>query len=383
MTIGLHNNQEGDQPRPRHFRAPGRINIIGEHTDYNDGFVLPVNTGLYTTVQATPRDDDLFTVNSRALGETGQFRIDHCGRDESPQWLRYIEGVAAELEQVGVRISGADLVIDSDIPIGGGLSSSAALELAVGKAISGLAGADLDVAAIARVCQRAEIRHAGVNCGIMDQYSVAGGKAGAAMLLDCRTLATEFVAIPENLALVVTDSGVKHALPDSDYNDRAEECAAAVRLLQETDSTIDSLRDVSIEHLERETGRLGDVLHRRARHVISENARTLAAVTAIESGDVATLGELINASHSSLRDDYEVSCEGIETLINIVAGCDGVLGSRMVGGGFGGCVLAVTEPAATASFVQRLRTDYGKVLGTEPWVHVLTPADSAAEFEPT
>jgi len=382
MPNGSQNNENAAPPVTRHFRAPGRINIIGEHTDYNDGFVLPTNTALYTTVSVVGRADDYISATSETLRDRGQFRLGDNKGSTMPQWLTYIAGVAAELEKAGVSLSGATLDIDSDLPIGGGLSSSASLELATARALMALAGADLDIDTLAKVCQRAETHHAGVYCGIMDQYSVAGGKPGAAMLLDCRSLETEFVALPDTLSMVVTDSGVKHQHPESGYNDRAAECMKAVSLLQQADSGVRALRDVATDQLDAEKSRLGNVLYRRARHVVSENKRTLAAYAALAEGDLITLGALVRASHDSLRDNYDVSCEGIETLIELTAGCDGVIGSRMVGGGFGGCVLSIVEKKATESVVKRIRTDYGKIIGCEPWIHVVSAADAAGEYEP-
>jgi len=382
MPNGSQNNENAAPPVTRHFRAPGRINIIGEHTDYNDGFVLPTNTALYTTVSVVGRADDYISATSETLRDRGQFRLGDNKSSTMPQWLTYIAGVAAELEKAGVSLSGATLDIDSDLPIGGGLSSSASLELATARALMALAGADLDIDTLAKVCQRAETHHAGVYCGIMDQYSVAGGKPGAAMLLDCRSLETEFVALPDTLSMVVTDSGVKHQHPESGYNDRAAECMKAVSLLQQADSGVRALRDVATDQLDAEKSRLGNVLYRRARHVVSENKRTLAAYAALAEGDLITLGALVRASHDSLRDNYDVSCEGIETLIELTAGCDGVIGSRMIGGGFGGCVLSIVEKKATESVVKRIRTDYGKIIGCEPWIHVVSAADAAGEYEP-
>jgi galactokinase len=382
MPNGSHNDENATSAVTRHFRAPGRINIIGEHTDYNDGFVLPTNTALYTTVSAVERADYCISATSKTLRDRGKFRLSDNKVSAMPQWLTYIAGAAAELEKAGVSLTGAALEIDGDLPIGSGLSSSASLELAAARALMALAGVDLDIDTLAKVCQRAEIHHAGVNCGIMDQYSVAGGKPGAAMLLDCRSLETKFVALPDTLSMVVTNSGVKHQHPESGYNDRAAECMKAVSLLQQADSGVRALRDVNTDQLDAEKSRLGNVLYRRARHVVSENTRTLAAYAALAEGDLITLGALVRASHESLRDDYDVSCKGIEMLIELTAGCDGVIGSRMVGGGFGGCVLSIVEKKATKSVVKRIRTDYEHIIGCEPWVHVVSSADAAGEFEP-
>ena len=242
----------------RLFRAPGRVNIIGEHTDYSEGLVLPVNTGLYTWIEAMPRDDRTVTLRSKNLNAAGCFSLDDLTPPGDPDWIAYVMGVAAELEQEGIRLPGADLEIDGEIPLGGGLSSSASLEVAVASAILGLAGRSLPAARCATLCQQAEHRYAGVNCGIMDQFSVAAGKPGRAMLLDCRTLESEFVALPDTLAMIVTDSGAKHELADSEYNNRRNDCAEATRRFAEFDSSVSTLRDVSCELLKTGADRLGD-----------------------------------------------------------------------------------------------------------------------------
>lgn len=364
---------------PRHFRAPGRINIIGEHTDYNDGLVLPINTALYTTVTASPRSDSLIRVVTRTLVDDGEFHIDARPDNSAPSWLAYVQGVALSLEAAGVKIVGANLDIDSDIPLGGGLSSSASLELAVARAMVALADVELSPAELAHACQRAEIDFARVNCGIMDQFSVACGKSGTAMLLDCRNLRTEFAALPADMSLIVTDSNVVHQHPASGYNDRATECVMAVRALRESGCRIETLRDVTLDMLNSHRRQLGDLLFRRARHVVTENARTLDAFAALNADDIAGLGALVSSSHASLRDDFEVSCDGIEILINVVSQCEGIAGSRMVGGGFGGCVLSVVDKVTTETVVEKIQTDYGKVIGRTPWVHVVTPAEAAHE----
>jgi len=380
ITLGPQEDQVDDGPDTRLFRSPGRINVIGEHTDYNDGFVLPVNTSLYTTVAATPREDALIRVMTRTIDEAGEFHLGAYRRNDSPQWLTYVIGVAAELDAAGAPLTGADLDIDSTIPIGGGLSSSASLELAVARALTGLAGVDIGCEELARACQRAEIEFAGVNCGIMDQYSVACGRPGKAMLLDCRSLRPRFVELPEEVSLVVIDSDVTHQLPESGYNNRADECIAAIRSLRNSGADVRSLRDVSLDDLEAHKDELGDLLYRRARHVVTENSRTLDAFAALGDSDVDRLGALVDSSHASLRDDYEVSCDGIEALVELTSRCEGVKGCRMVGGGFGGCVLAIIDKPATDAVVDKIGTDYGKVIGRAPWVHVVTPAESAQEI---
>jgi galactokinase len=363
--------------RLRQFEAPARVNIIGEHTDYNDGFVLPTNTALYTRVFARPRDDRRVRVATSRLSAEGEFDIDAIQSTVSPSWLNYIKGVAAELTAVGIELGGIDLSINGDIPMGAGLSSSASLELAVARAMLATSGYDLDTDSLARVCRQAEIRYAGVNCGIMDQYSIAAGRIGSAMLLDCRTLESDFAQMPANLAFILVSSGVKHQLPDSGYNDRADECRQAISILD--DRTIASLRFATIDRIEEARDQLGEVLFRRCRHVVTENQRTEEAFAALKAADGERLGGLISESHRSLRDDFEVSCDAIETLVGMVDECAGVKGSRMVGGGFGGCILAVTDAEAAGNVVEQICESYGKVIGGTPWTHVVAPAEAARE----
>lgn len=363
----------------RLFRAPGRVNIVGEHTDYSDGLVLPVNTGLYTWIEARRRDDRVVNVRSANLDGTGSFSLDDGKPGGDPGWVAYVKGVAAELEQEGIRLPGADLEIDGEIPLGGGLSSSASLEVATASTLLGLAGRSLSTAKVAALCQRAEHRYAGVNCGIMDQFSVAAGRSGQAMLLDCRSLEYGFVRLPENLAIVLTDSGAKHVLPESGYNDRHRECADAVSRLAEAGAAIATLRDVSPAALEECRERLGDTLYRRSRHVVTEIARVRAAFDALAAGDLVTLGMLISASHLSLRDDFEVSCDAVEALVEIADSCEGVFGSRMVGGGFGGCVLSIVAADQVDAVEASIRKRYGQRLGQIPWIHKVTPALGAGE----
>jgi len=363
----------------RVFRAPGRVNIIGEHTDYSDGLVLPVNTGLYTWVTARPRDDREIHVHAMNLNSFDSFGLDDIVPARNPGWIDYVKGVAHELEHAGARLTGAILSIDGDIPIGGGLSSSASLELAVARTLLSLADQHMPASQIARVCQRAEQRYAAVNCGIMDQFSVVCGRRNQAMLLDCRSLETQYVGLPEDLTLIVTDSGVKHDLPDSGYNERRAECRQAVRILSEMDTSITSLRDVSIELTDRERERLGTLLHQRSRHVVSEVRRVREAFSALKTGDLARLGELVRSSHASLRDDFEVSCDEIEALVGIADACDGVLGSRIVGGGFGGCVLSIARKEDERRIMERIVEAYGRILGRDPWIHAVTPASPAGE----
>lgn len=364
----------------RLFRAPGRVNIIGEHSDYNDGLVLPTNTALYTWLMIKPRADRTVRVNTRNLEDTQSFSLDDIRRNENPGWLDYLKGVAAGITAKGIRLSGAEITIDSDIPIGGGLSSSASLELATATAMLAISGATLPPLEIATLCLQAEQRYAGVNCGIMDQYSVACCNRGEAIRLDCRSLEATSVSIPGEISLLITDSSVKHNLVEGGLNNRAGECTEAVARLAEFIPGISALRDVSTEQLDQHGARLDTMLHRRSRHVVSEIERVRQAFEALQANDAEKLGTLISASHASLRDDFEVSCDEIEALVTIADSCDGVLGSRVVGAGFGGCVLSVTRTDMLDDAIRQITARYRDVIGKAPWVHVVSVTDPVQEF---
>ena len=359
------------------YRAPGRVNIIGEHLDYNEGFVLPTTTSAYTNVTAELRPDRQVQLSSRNLDETKTFALDDVAVSASPDWADYARGVVAEIEADGTTLCGANIVINGNIPIGGGLSSSASFEVGIAVAMLDLAGATLPTQRIAQLCQQAEIRYAGVNCGIMDQLAIAGCQKGRAMLIDCRSLEIRHADIPGDAQLLVVDSGTRHRLSESGFNDRTRECAEAVEILSSDNSEITALRDVSLAMLEKRRGGLGDVLYRRARHVVTEIQRVLDSFDALRKNDLATLGHLINASHASLRDDFEVSCEAVDQLVEISNACTGVLGSRQIGGGFGGCVLCLTTVKHLGAVREQITAEYGRLSGADPWVHLVTATDPA------
>ena len=364
----------------RLFRAPARINIIGEHTDYNDGLVLPTATALFTWLHIFERSDRRVQVTSLNLDQVAHFSLDGIEPSAETSWIDYVRGVAAGLEGAGVRLRGANILIDSDIPLGSGLSSSAALELVSAQALLGLAGRSLPAERLAELCQSAEHRYAKVQCGIMDQYTIACARKGHALLLDCRSLQAMQVPIPGDLGFLVVDSGVRHCLPDGNYNSRADECAEALKLLAAEQPQIKSLRDLDRATLERCEPALGDVLYRRCRHLVSENERVRKAVTALQNHDARALGSLLSECHASLRDDYEISCPEVDTLVAMANSVDGVLGSRMVGGGFGGCVLVVTAADDIAGAAEQIRERYAANVGSEPWMHIVNAAGPAQEI---
>jgi galactokinase len=363
---------------PRVYRAPGRVNLIGEHTDYNDGFVLPAAIDLAAFVAAAPRDDRVLRVEAADLGRRAELALDEASEPRPARdWSDYAFGVALELERAGHRLRGADLLVMSGVTVGAGMSSSAAFEVSVALALLDLAGVALDPVAVARLCQAAENRFVGTRCGIMDQFASCRGRAGHALFLDCRSLDVREVPVPSNLAIVVCDSGVSHALADGAYNERRAACEEAVRILGHGRPEMRALRDVGEDELERRRGELSEVVWRRCRHVVRENARVADAVRALDAGDSIRLGALLCASHESLRADYEVSCAELDFLVEAASGRDGVVGSRMMGGGFGGSTINLVRPDAVSAVARFLRDAYRERWGRAPGVHVCRVGDGA------
>ncbi len=359
----------------RLYRAPGRVNLIGEHTDYNDGFVLPAAIDLDAWVAAAPRDDRTVRVYAAALEAGCEFSLDEAAPRPARNWTDYPRGVALALERAGHRLRGADLLLESAVPIGAGLSSSAALEVAIAWALLDLADVAADPLDVARLCQRAENDFVGTRCGIMDQFAACHGRAGSALLLDCRSLAARRVALPAGLAILVCDSTVKHSLADGAYNRRRAECETGVRILARSLPGIRALRDVASDDLEARRAELPEEVYRRCRHVITECERVHAAVTALEAGDLAGVGRLLCASHKSLRDDYEVSCPELDTLVDTALAQRGVYGSRMMGGGFGGSTITLARPDAAGELRVALGERFERTYGKRPWMRVCQTAD--------
>jgi galactokinase len=367
--------RERFQRQPELFSAPGRVNLIGEHTDYNDGLVLPMAIGERTRVAAAPRTDRVVRAYSQALRKDRSFSLDEPFARRG-KWLDYVEGVARVLIERGVPVSGADLYISSDIPPGAGLSSSAALELAVGLAFCSLAGASLAPRELAAAGQRAEHDYVGAKTGIMDQLICALGKRGHALLIDCRSLEVTDVAIPAmEASFVVCDTRVRHELASSEYNVRRAQCEEAVALLARAGFDVKSLRDVSVQRLDEALKLLPNVLGRRVRHVVRENARTSAAVDALSRSHLVGLGRLLSGSHASLRDDYEVSCAELDHVVAVALAQKGVLGARMTGGGFGGSALLLVRNAAVERVCDAVRASFREKFKTEPELSVKEPGD--------
>src|SRR5271165_543600 len=338
--------------RPTVSRAPGRVNLIGEHTDYNDGFVMPAALEFATLVAASPRLDRRLRVYSTIMNEMREFDLDAPAETGGRDWSDYVFGVAVMLERSGRRLHGADFLVTTDVPLGSGLSSSAALEVSSAHALLTAAGLPFEPIAIAKICQQAENDYVGMRCGIMDQYISACGVAGHALLIDCRSLESRNVPIAPNLRLVVTNSHVRHQHAGGEYNARRAACEEGVRLLKPRLGPIKALRDVRPEELEAHRGILSDLVHRRCRHIVTENARVLEAERALKAADFAACGEAMNASHASMRDDFEITCPEIDFLAELGRQTPGVYGSRMTGGGFGGCTVSLVEAGAVEAVSQ-------------------------------
>ncbi|HLM58481.1 MAG TPA: galactokinase [Pyrinomonadaceae bacterium] len=363
--------------RPRVFRAPGRVNLIGEHTDYNEGFVMPAATDLATWAAVAPQEGREVRVVSLELDEEFAFSLDDTGAGRRGQWTDYVQGVARSLEAGGFRLRGARLLVSSDVPIGSGLSSSAALEVSSARALLAAAEAEADPLTVARLCQRAENEFVGVRSGIMDQYASCFGREGHALLLDCRSLESEALPLPGGVAIVVCNTMVKHSLAGGEYNLRRADCEEAARLLG-----VRALRDVTAEGFARRAAELPERLRRRARHVVTENARVGGAAAALKSSDLGAFGRAMNESHFSLRDDYEVSCKELDLMADLGRARPGVYGARMMGGGFGGCTINLVEEPAVESFLAEVPQAYERETGLKPAVYLCRASEGAGEVTP-
>jgi galactokinase len=359
----------------RVFSAPGRVNLIGEHTDYNDGFVMPVAIDRSTYVAITTRADRRLTVVSETLSDTAAAPLDSL--QPRRHWSDYVMGVAAVLREVGVPIPGANLLIASDVPLGAGLSSSAALEVAVALALLSATDAVIDSVALAELCQRAENEFVGARVGIMDQFVALHGRSGHALRLDCRSLEYKLLPLPTDVKLVVANTMVKHALAANEYNARRADCEGAVQALAARLPGVKALRDVTPADLEEHVSLLSPTEHKRARHIVSENSRVESASEALAAGNIDALGPLFAASHQSLRDDFEVSCRELDALVVAAASAPGARAARMTGGGFGGCTINLVAHQAVDGFITTVGTTYQNRVGTAPEFYVCIASDGA------
>lgn len=367
--------------RPLIFRAPGRVNLIGEHTDYNDGFVMPVAIGFYTWIAANLRNDRVLHARSEDFDETIDLKLGELSGPPSKHWSDFVRGVAAELQHHGAILSGANLIIQGQVPMGAGLSSSASLEVAIGLALLSVSHAGMRELDLVKACQHAEHQYVGTRCGIMDQFIAVYGSEGHALMLDCRSLEYRTLTIPSDLKLVICNSMVRHELASGEYNRRRADCEAGVKIFRRSLPDVRALRDVSTADLEEHRSALSETIFRRCRHVISENRRVLDAADALEAGNLDAFGKLMYKSHESLRDDYEVSCRELDLLVEIAGSCEGVYGSRMTGGGFGGCTVTLVRSASVESFRDNIVKAYSTQTGLTPDVYVCSAAQGAGAWQ--
>jgi galactokinase len=364
---------------PRIFRAPGRVNLIGEHTDYNDGFVMPVAIDRYAWVAIAPRADSRCVIHSLNFNERVEFEPEALGVRSEGNWGDYARGVGYFLASSGVSLSGANLLLHGEVPMGAGLGSSAAYEVSVGYSLEEVSAIPHDPIRLAKACQRAEHEFAGARCGIMDQIVSCSGRANTALFLDCRTLAYRTLPLFPGVSLVVCNSKIKHAHVAGEYNARRADCEAGVRTLAEQNPDLRALRDASLFDLERCRQSLPERIYRRCRHVVSENARVLEAVSALEQRDARRFGQLMYQSHRSLREDFEVSCPELDLLVDLASHCDGVYGSRMTGGGFGGCTVSWVEKDATDEFISRVSKGFAQETGFTPDIYAFNAVNGVEE----
>ncbi len=373
----------GNGTKIRVVRAPGRVNLIGEHTDYNDGFVFPMAIEPEVKVVCRGRKDEIIRIASTVYpNEFVEFSLQKKIERNKPGWGNYVRGVAAELIKAGIPLSGMDAMISNSLPVGSGLSSSAAIEVGVARAILLLAGLEIEANRLALICQKAEHEYAQVPCGIMDQMIVTAARPGQAMMLDCRDLNKQFVPLnPKELRVVVVNSMVKHDLGDSQYAIRRKQCEDGVAILKRDHPQIKALRDVSLEQVEAAKGRMSEVVYRRCKHVVTENLRVIEMAQKLLLQRYEEAGELMAKSHNSLRDDYEVSCVELDFLVEEAMKVKGVYGARMTGGGFGGSIVALIQPRSFEALSEHLHKTYTAKFDRQPSVFATTATAGASVLE--
>jgi len=380
MILDVFRQRYGSDEGVRVFRAPGRVNLIGEHTDYNLGFVLPIALDLACFVAAADSPDGLMHIYSEEKHQSREWPAAEVGSlSPSHDWTDYMVGVAHELIRAGFPIAPQRLLVRSTVPEGSGLSSSAALE--VSSALALLGGREIPPLALAKLCQRAEVGFVGTPCGIMDQYVSVFAREHAALRIDCRSLESQSVTLPDDIEILAVNSMVKHALGQSAYKQRTEECAAAVDAIRRMDGNLQSLRDVTVAQLERSMPAMPGIIARRARHVVTENERVSLFVNACQRGDVERMGQLMVESHVSLQHDYEVSAPELDFLVDTAIGIDGVLGARMTGGGFGGCTVNLLLQGASQRFRSTITHAYQERFGITPQIFDCRPSSGAGEVK--
>jgi galactokinase len=362
------------------FRAPGRVNLIGEHTDYNDGFVMPVAIEFATYAAIGPRSDNRLVVFARNFDEQREFDLSSLEGKPSRHWSDYVRGVAAVLQNHNLQLKGTNLVIAGNVPIGSGLSSSAAFEVATALALLANSGAELPRKEIALACQRAENEYTGARCGIMDQFVSCFGRDDHAIMIDCRDLTHRALPLDTGTAIVVCNTKVSHSVVGGEYNSRRADCERRVQALQTKFPGIKALRDVTMQQLQAHRSLLSETEFRRCRHVISENDRVRSAAEALEQHDARRFGELMYESHASMRDDYEISCCELDIMVDLARGREGVLGARMTGGGFGGCTVNLVLRDHVTSFQSAMAREYETATGIAPEIYVCSASDGAGQI---
>ena len=365
----------------RIFRAPGRVNLIGEHTDYNDGFVMPVAINFSTHVNLESLTEHRLEILSESFNEQVVIDLDDPPATARGHWSDYPTGVAVMLIRAGYPLQGARLTIQSDVPIGSGLSSSAAIEVATAFALTRSSGSDVDRAELARLCRKAENEFVGARVGIMDQFVSLFGKKDKALQLDCRSLEFKLLPLSTDAQLVICNTMVKHALASGAYNERRAQCEEGVRALSAAIPDVQALRDVTPDQLEQHKDLLSEVVYRRCRHIVTENERVLAAGHALEQNDLEQFGKLMNESHASLRDDFEVSCKELDLMVDFAREVPGVFGARMTGGGFGGCTVNLVDRAHVEDFRSVVAGQYEIATGLKPQIYVCTAENGAEELK--
>lgn len=373
--LALFRQHFGSQPALV-VRSPGRVNLIGEHTDYNDGFVFPMAIENATWIALRPRPDQVINLYSGDHGESVRIHLDRFQRD-AMSWREYPKGVVHVLQSLGHTVLGWEGVTLCDVPMGAGLSSSASFELAVARACTEISGIPWDGRRMALAAQQAENEWVGLKCGIMDQLISALGQKDHALFIDCRSLDARPARLPNGTAVLILDTMTRRGLVESAYNERRAQCRAAAQHFGVT-----ALRDVSIETLEARARELDPVVRKRARHVISENQRTCDAFTAMQDNDAIALGALMDASHASLRDDFEVTNQALNTMVSLVRAEAGCLGARMTGAGFGGCAVALVEADLAEAIAERTRAAYREASGREPAIYTSIPAQGTSSVVP-
>lgn len=363
-------------------RAPGRVNLIGEHTDYNEGFVLPIAINQEIIAAFLPRQDRLISLYSANFSSFYQFSLAEIAYDEKELWANYVKGVVHFLQEEGVKLSGMSMALEGNIPIGAGLSSSAAIEMVTALSLQVANGFTMPPLETIKLCQRAENEFVGVNCGIMDQFASLLSKENRALFLDCRSLEYKLIPLPlmEEVEIVICNTQVERNLFHSEYNERKGECMEGASLLREFLPEIDTLRDVTIGDFERHKHNLPENVRKRCRHVIQENERVTQSVVALEEGNLKKFGALMNDSHQSLRDDYEVSCDELDAMVEIARKIDGVLGARMTGAGFGGCTVNLVEKKSINQFQRMVMEEYKQETGIQPEIYVCQAENGAGEI---